>query len=218
MKQYVKAIRTPLVRAGRPGRRRAGLLFALAPILVLASFATTSASAEPPSVSMGSATSPSYTSVHVTGEVDPEGELTEWFFQVSSDGGSSWERSSLAGFLEGSGAQPVAGDLEGLHPGTTYRVRLAAYNFTEFVEVFSPEPSPEFSTEAVAPPSVSIAAPTAVTATGAHFSGEIDPESPAGDPPAYDVNWSFHCSPECPGVSGGTIPADSSSHTVEADA
>ncbi|HKO38252.1 MAG TPA: hypothetical protein VJU14_07790, partial [Solirubrobacterales bacterium] len=43
-------------------------------------------------------------------------------------------------------------------------------------------------------------------------------EAPPGNPAAFDVSWSFECTPACPGVAGGTIPADSDPHTVEADA
>lgn len=200
-------------------RGRIGQFFASLALVSLAfALLAGAAAAEPPAVTMGSVSEASYTSAEVTGEVDPKGEFTEWFFELSRDGGGSWERSSVGGGVEGTGSQAVEGVLENLKPGTAYLVRLAALNYTEFVQVNSPEPSPEFTTDAVGAPTVSIAAPTSVATTSAHFSGEIDPEAPAGNPSAYDVQWHFECTPACPGFLGGAIPADSSSHTVEADA
>ncbi|HEX6602588.1 MAG TPA: hypothetical protein VF030_08090, partial [Solirubrobacterales bacterium] len=90
-------------------------------------------------------------------------------------------------------------------------------DFSE-AETVSPEPNPTFTTEVLSPPSVAIDPVTTFTGTTAHFSGTIDPEAPAGNPSEFDVSWRFECVPACPNVQGGTIPADSDSHTVEADA
>jgi hypothetical protein len=69
--------------------------------------------------------------------------------------------------------------------------------------------------EDVAPPTVSIEAPTAVTATTAHVSGHVNPNAPAGDPPSYELEeWGFTCNPACSGVSGGPISPDNQEHLV----
>src|SRR4029079_5498055 len=76
-----------------------------------------SAAAEPPTVVMGTVTNPGYTSAKVTGEVDPKGEPTQWFFEVSSDG-EKWQGAGAEGGIpEGNvpppnGLQPVAGELQ----------------------------------------------------------------------------------------------------------
>jgi NHL repeat len=73
----------------------------------------------------------------------------------------------------------------------------------------------DYIVEDVAPPVVSIEAPTAVTTTSAHVLGHINPESPAANPPSYDVQWKFSCAPEsCVGAEG-SISADDQDHIVE---
>jgi hypothetical protein len=67
----------------------------------------------------------------------------------------------------------------------------------------------------VAPPIVSIDAPTAVTTTTAHVAGHINPNSPSGNPPSYDVNWKFSCAPASCTAPEGEISADDQNHTVE---
>jgi hypothetical protein len=183
--------------------------------------------AAPPTVSIDATpTSVSYTSAVVSGTVNPEGNNTFYSFQYSTDGvnwtGFAFE-APFAGEVPGSsGATKVSGEFTGLTPGTQYFVRLAAVDlldsFPEGTEVRSPEPNLALTTKPVALPKVSIATPSAVTGSAAHFAGEINPGAPAGNPAAFEVNWRFECTPECPGLNGGTIPADSSSHTVEANA
>lgn len=193
------------------------LLVSLSFALCALGFGVASATAEAPQVITPQVSGASYATAHVSGEVDPKGEFTEWFFEVSTDG-TSWERTNVGGTLEGTGLQVVEGELEGLKPGTSYEVRLSAMNYSEFVVVSSPEPNPEFTTEALDPPTVSIDPVTTFTGTTAHFSGTINPNAPAGNPGAADVEWHFECTPECPGLQGGTVAADNSNHSVEADA
>ncbi|HEX6205112.1 MAG TPA: hypothetical protein VFZ29_04830 [Solirubrobacterales bacterium] len=117
--------------------------------------------------------------------------------------------------LVNSGETTVEEDLTGLKPGTEYVFRLVAENPDG--QTLSAEPDPTFTTLTVDAPTVSIDAPSSVTTSSAHFSGTINPNAPGGNPPAYDVEWHFECTPACPGLTG-TIPADANPHTVEADA
>jgi hypothetical protein len=75
-------------------------------------------------------------------------------------------------------------------------------------------PYPSFTTLAASPPAVTIAAPTGVTATTAHFSGTVNPE---GSNEQLGVSWNFQCTPECPGLRG-ELPAGTSPEPVSADA
>ena len=153
-----------------------------------------------------------YTTVQVSGTVDPEDHETFYAFETSTDG-ANWSGFTYLGPLAaGAGVKNVSTELTGLKPGTEYQLRLNAQNFID-EPVNSAEPNPTFTTPALPNPTVTINTPTAVTATGASFSGTIDPEAPGGNPAASDVSWHFECTPECPGLEG-TIPADSASHEV----
>jgi hypothetical protein len=191
-------------------------------------FGASLASAVIPSVTVEDAADVAYTTAVTKGTVDPQGQETFCHFEFISqsqldenvnNGLSEWEFAPQAPCnvepLTGSGAQPVEAALQGLAPATIYHLRLVASNADGQSEAVAAD---TFETEAVGPATATIDPVTAVTATTAHFSGTVDPQAPAGNPAAYDVNWSFQCSPECPGVAGGTIAADSSSHVVEADA
>src|SRR6185312_10329666 len=81
----------------RHGKRRlGGLLAILALALCALGSGASAASAEAPVLTMGTATAPSYASAHVAGEVDPNGEPVEWFFEVSTDG-TDWQRAGVSG-------------------------------------------------------------------------------------------------------------------------
>jgi hypothetical protein len=206
---------------------------ALAVSIALALFAAPAFAAEPTPTVDSTVTDVGYTSAHVSGTVDPEGggdseafSRTGWNFQVStepSDPASFQYNAGAQGALseeqsEGTTPIPVEGTLQGLEPGRHYAVRLIATNdpFAPFGGgTASGPPYPEFTTPDTAPPAATIAEVTAVTATTALFSGTIDPE---GTDPAFDVNWHFECTPACPEVAGGQIPADSDPHQVSAEA
>jgi hypothetical protein len=186
------------------------------------------ANAVAPTVSVEDAGDVSYTSAHAKGTVDPQGQETSCHFEFISQGQldenlgngfGEWEGAGQAGCnvepLTGSGAQAVEAQLEGLAPSTVYHLRLVASNADGQSEAVA---ASTFETEAVSPASATIDPVTDVTGTTAHFSGSINPQAPAGNPAAFDVNWHFECSPECPDLAGGTVSADSSDHTVEADA
>jgi Tol biopolymer transport system component len=190
--------------SSRLGGTGIGLIASAVLVIVsLLAFAALSgaAGAAAPVLIMGAATNPTYTTVHVEGTVNPEGEPGEWFFQVSSDGGASWERKNLGGQF----GEPVEGTITELKAGATYKVRLAAYNYNEFVEVFSSEL--EFTTESVPAPTVTIDPVSTFTGTTAELSGSITANSPAGNPAAAEVKWHFECSPECATDNQGTVAA-----------
>lgn len=198
-------------------KRHAKAIVALSALLLTLCVGVTLAGAAAPLVTMGSVSDVSYTSAHVSGEVDPQDNDTYYYFQYTANPEEGWSFEGFEGPLAaGSGPTTVERDLTGLKPGTQYFVRLAAANFVD-AEVISAEPYASFTTDPVGAPSISIDPPSAVTGTGAHFSGTIDPEAPSGNPAAYDVNWRFECTPECPGLSG-TIPGDDEPHTVESNA
>lgn len=206
-------------RSAGPRRPTTALLIAAVAAIVLA-LGASAASAEAPTVSIDTATDASYASAKISGTVDPKDLGTYWSFQTSTDGGATWSPFNWdEGFLtEGTGLQsvPPGGprELTGLIPGIEYKVRLAANNRVDPEVISSVE---SFTTLPVGPPTVSIDPPSDVTPSSAHFSGQIDPEAPLGNPSAFDVNWRFECTPECPGLEG-TIPADSDPHTVAVDA
>lgn len=190
-----------------------GLLALLALSLCALGITAAPAMAATPTVEIDAPSEVSYTSAHLSGHIDPEGTETYWEFEISTDG-FNWSGFNFVNppiFAE----QDVSMDLSNLEDGVTYFVRLSAFN--EGIQYFSAEPNPEFTTKDLPDPVVSIDAPSAVTATSAHFSGTINPEAPAGNPPESDVSWHFECSPECPGLTGGTVPAGSSPQTVEDD-
>jgi hypothetical protein len=207
-------------------RRSKHLLAFLALALCALGFGVAGATADAPQATAPEVSEISYTTAHVKGKVDPGGESTEWFFEVSTDG-TNWERTNVEGGAEGSGLQTVEGDITslnfggpGLKPGTAYKVRLTANNGSGSVS----SPETEFTTKSLSAPTVSIDPVTTFTDTTATFSGTINPNSPAGNPSAADVNWHFQCSPECPNLSLASgsapnpIPADNSNHTVSVKA
>lgn len=194
--------------------------------VVLFTFFASAASAladAPPTVTIDAPTEVSYQSAHVSGTVNPEGgpSTTYWQFQYSTepDNPFSWAWSSVFGEFSGAEATgtnpiPVEGTLTGLTPGTEYAVRLVADNGQYVNHVESALPNPTFTTLAVAPPTVTIAPPSAVTARTARFEADINP---GGNDPAFDTSWFFSCTPACPGVEG-TIPGDGVSHHISVDA
>jgi hypothetical protein len=118
------------------------------------------------------------------------------------------------------GPNPVSAELSGLRPGAEYHFRLTASNAGGSDSLVA---AATFTTTAVTPPSATIATPTAVTASSAHFSGQINPQLGSGDPGLYEVKWRFQCTPQCldsagQPLSGPPIPADNSAHAVAADA
>lgn len=194
-----------------------GQLKVLSAFAVLSAFlilGVTLASATAPTVSVDDATAVSYTSAHVSGEVDPQGQSTTYRFQFTPQAqfeAEGFENSATGpeATIEGP-AEPVAGNLENLAPNTTYHLRLVAENGDGPSEAVA---ASTFTTLEVAAPTVTIDPPAAITGSSAHFSGQVDPN---GADPAFNSDWHFECTPECPGLEGGTVSG--SSQEVSADA
>ncbi|HVY95914.1 MAG TPA: fibronectin type III domain-containing protein [Solirubrobacterales bacterium] len=195
-------------------RRHAKAIVAISALLLLTcALGAMSATAAASVVSMGSVSAVGYTTAHVTGTVDPEDNETYYSFEYTNDPKAGWSGFNFEGPLAGgSGPTNVEADLANLVPGTEYFVRLSAWNFID-AQLYS-QTVQSFQTDPVAPPTVSISAPTQVTDSSAHFEGEI---TPGGTDPAFGLIWHFQCTPACPGLEG-SLDADNSSHTVEADA
>jgi hypothetical protein len=203
--------------------RSAALAVGLLSLSLLAFGAGSALAAEPPIVSAGTPQNPSYTTVEVSGTIDPKGGFVEYNLEVSKDGGASWEipggffYPGTNGFINGEeegvvGPQSIGTHtLEHLKPATTFQFRIHGFDYTTGEEPVSGAPNPEFTTAALADPTLSIDPVTTFTATTAHFSGAVDPNAPAGDPAASDVHWHFTCSPQCPGLG-----EDSESQIVKA--
>jgi hypothetical protein len=162
-----------------------------------------------PTVTIDGPTAVSYTSAHVSGAVNPEGgpSSTYWHFEYTTEPANpdAWAFAfSAAGGMFGADAGgtspvPVAGNLEGLQPGTEYSIRLVAENGEGANRVVTGAPYPTLTTDPVASPTVTIDPVTAVTGTTAHFSGTVDPN---GSATAFNASWHFECLPQCPGLAG----------------
>jgi hypothetical protein len=194
----------------------AGLTILVAGICAVLVALVGSASAEPPVVVMDSATNPTYTTVEVTGRVNPEGSLAYWDFQVSDDEGATWYGTNAGGGSEASTLEPVSGTIEEIYAperaeapraGATYKVRLWAEHPGEPAVTSS---ELEFTTESLPAPTVTIDPVGATTDTTAELSGSITANSPSGDPAAADVKWRFVCSPFCATSDQGTVTAGQS--------
>jgi hypothetical protein len=124
----------------------------------------------------------------------------------------------------GSEAQPVpvTAHLTGLTPATTYHLRLLATNAGGASAQAAPS---TFTTEPVAKPTVSVDPITTFSATTAELVGHVTPNSPEpavqtspAEQAAFESTWHFECTPECPGLTGGTVAADDVAHQVTAQA
>lgn len=166
---------------------KTGLSILALALLVLA-FTAGPAAAEAPSATIGSASSVSYASAHVTGTVDPADHFIFYTFETSTDG-VTWSEFNYEGAAaENTGSQEVSVDLLGLKGGTTYFVRLVASNLSD-PEAISAEPNAEFTTLAVAKPTVLAVSLGAVTYTTAAVSGKV--ERPGNPDPAFDASCRF---------------------------
>ena len=173
----------------RPRARRLRALLAV-PSLAIAAFAISAAPAlAEPISTMGSVTEVSYSSVHVTGEVDNRGrEGGSAFFEISTDD-VNWVRTGESPVAADSVAA-LAKDIGGLKGNTHYFVRLVTEGGPP-----SPGPDPDFTTLPVDPPSVlGTGNASEVTYTEAEVSGEVNrPANPASPP--FDPNPGFNA--EC---------------------
>jgi hypothetical protein len=215
--------------SGAPSSRRAPLaLVAGLALLVSLAFGAGVASAasgeNPPAITVAPATEVEYTTAHLSGTIDDNGELeTTYVFQYSSDGGTTWESSGGARLSAGSGPQAVSLDLKGLQPSTDYIFRLAAENYgSAYTRVYSGE-TPAFTTKTATPPSATIDPADPLSGTTANFTGTVDTHAPAGPlsdaaKDAYKTAWHFECTPECHGHIEGFVSAEEGSANVSVEA
>lgn len=183
------------------------------------SFTTDPATA--PSVTLDALGAVGYTTAHLSGAIDPEGGNEDaqtgllpigWEFQVNKEG-EGWigvgTGELSAAEPEGGGTPPAASDdpiaveldATGLAPGSEYKVRLVAH----YAGLSKESGEEEFTTLAVAKPTISNLTVSGVGPTSAHFSAEVDPNAPDPNDPAFDTSWHFECVPACQGLSGGTV-------------
>jgi hypothetical protein len=192
-----------------------------------------------PVLATTAATDLAYTTATLHGTVDPEGGNLnpigpealpiEWQLQYSlendagePEGWSTGGGGTISG-AEAESTDPI--DIEAplapgsLIPAKKYLVRVFAYYAIPlYRETESPQPpTTSFTTLAVTPPAITAPlAITAITGTSAHLAGTVD--TPNNADPAFKVSWDFACSPECPNLKGGSLPADGASHPVAVDA
>jgi DNA-binding beta-propeller fold protein YncE len=174
---------------------------------------------EPPTLTSPEVSESSYTTAKVSGKVNPNGHVTSCRFEYALEASFAGAKSTPCVTNPGNGSSlvTVEAGLSGLRGSAEYHVRLVAEN-RGIPGNTARSSSVGFSTLTVALPTVTGPVVTAVTSTTAHFSGQINPNAPVGDPPAFDVNWKFQCLPSCPGLVGGTVAADNTSHEVSEDA
>jgi hypothetical protein len=194
---------------------------------VAATFATGPATA--PTLTLDATPAVSYTSGHLSGTIDPEGGNVDpvagtlgyfWELQYSHDPANEGWSAAASGEINGAEAEgnsPIAISADpSLAPHTTYSFRISVYYAG--ITAQSAEPDPSFETLEVANPTVTMDPVTTSTGTTAELTGEINPNAPAGNPAAFNVNWHFECDLECPELSGGEITADASGHQVTVEA
>ncbi len=201
---------------------RSAILSVLATTLgTLAFTAAPALAAAPEAPETTAASEVGYTTASLSGVVNPgkEGEEGGEYQFFYGQNGTCAEGASVPGFA-GKKKQEPAGPIpvSGLAPNTTYSFCLVERNGEG--EAVSVEPYLTFTTKAVAAPTVTLNAISTFAGTTAHLSGTIDPNAPGAAPqdPAFNTTWSFSCTPECPGLTGGEVVADDEAHEVSVDA
>ena len=217
--------------SGAPSSRRLRNSLALLGLAITALAATAaSASAAPLAAKMGTISSVSYTSAHVTGEITSpcQGSLgfTGYSFQYATSESGPW----IPGPGEGNHVcfspfenKAVEGDINVPKAGAQYFVRLTVFN--NGIEVISPQapPYPSFTTLHVDAPSViAIDNASEVFSLSATATGKV---GRSADPnPAYDAECHFEYVSDAqfsentgnslPGFEGGT-PVDCNHNPVK---
>jgi hypothetical protein len=181
-----------------------------------------------PTLTLNSVGNVTYTSFTASATANPGNQGLVWYYEYAPVGTEEWANPGQGKNGEyisaGAPAQTVSvnfpcprlGEVAcgaPLKPGTTYKVRLFGYDYEEFVQFYSAKPYLEFTTKGTsAPPSVTLEPVGDITVNGAHFSGFVNTNAPAGPLPeeakiAYKTDWHLECTPECPGLSG-TVEAE----------
>ncbi len=131
---------------------------------------TTLAPTSPPTAVTGPASSVSLAGASFTGNVDPNGASTTWYFQYGTTTGYG---STTAAHVLGGGSTSVAVivAVTGLTPGTTYHFRLVATSAAG-----TTDGRDATVTTSQSAPGVATTATTAVGAAGATVHGSVDPD------------------------------------------
>jgi hypothetical protein len=117
-------------RIDRSRRQYTGLLAAALACLGLALAAPSAMANQPPTAQTGAATASEPASATLAGVVDPNGSDTWYFFAYGVDRYD--RRTPLARAGDGPDPVAVSAAIAGLTPGTTYHVRLIAFNHHGF--------------------------------------------------------------------------------------
>lgn len=183
---------------------------------------------ELPTVSIDPITEDVFNTARVSGTIGEgqgSGRLIG-YLEMSSDGGASWSQIQI------SDGPVVEHDYTGLQPETTYLFRISVWHdrFGGFGPLAFELGEVAFSatetitTEPLAAPTVVFNPVTDIIANGAHFSGSVDTNAPAGPftanaKAAYKTEWHFECSPACPPQPGlsGTVTAEEGSQAISTD-
>jgi hypothetical protein len=209
-----------------PRQLLAASLGMVAVLVCFLGFGAQLASAAEPTVTINPNPKVDYTQVEVSGEVNPHGGFPAKVYAESYlIPGGPWEYEPPGGERLGEtnqGSQTpekFSGIITGLEASSEYDIRIDAEREGEH---FSPELT--ITTPPVAAPTLTLAAPSAVTSRSATFSGTVDPNAPdpegsttPGEREAFASSWRFECTPACPGLEG-TVGADDSAHPVGAEA
>lgn len=143
--------------------------------VVVAAVATTAAmcgvasAASPPTTVTGPPSAVTLSSATVSGDVDPSGLATDWYFQYGTSS-SYGSHTAVHGAGAGSATVGVSSALTGLTPGTTYHFRLVATSEAGT----SVGTDGSFQTPAV-PPTIATNQASDIADTGVEVSGTIDP-------------------------------------------
>ncbi|HEX5146165.1 MAG TPA: hypothetical protein VFV85_04015 [Conexibacter sp.] len=147
--------------------------------VVLAALTAGSAlAANAPTATTGAASGLTDTQASLAGTVNPQGQLTSYAFQYGTTT-SYGQQSALTSAGSGSADAPVAADLAGLTPGTTYHYRVIATNATGTTV----GADRTFATTGTAPPPPTAPSATtggaSVTGASAVLSGSVTPNGVA---------------------------------------
>lgn len=180
---------------GAPSLRLVAL-FALATLAAVLVLGVSLASGAPPTLTIAEPTAVETTRAHVSGTVDANEEFSQWTFEVSTDGGTSWMPTSLSGFAFGPDPETVEGTLEGLTAAQPYQVRLAATNLFDASTAES-EAKPFTTDPAPVTPTATVTSATSVAYTTAQIQGAVDPEGGNEESGgAYvPIHWALQLSP-----------------------
>jgi hypothetical protein len=181
-----------------------------------------------------------YTTVELFGTVDrglgADDEYMGFGFQIAEVGTENWSgyEPRLQPLPKGPGLHNVSVEHTGLrgearpNPGTEYKYRLVNFRNVgadNWVEEYSPEPYPTFTTRPLANPTATLDPVTILTGTTAHFSAIVDTNAPAGPldalgKTAYRTDWHIECTPECPPNAdlSGVVEGEEGSKAISVDA